>query len=70
MILTPNNFSKNLKLCVRYFFRTKSKIVRVTSRSICAGMPHIYSINIFNNNFTKIKVNKKVYAGFETKIKN
>ena len=31
---------------------------------------YIYSINIFNNNFTKIKVNKKVYAGLETRMKN
>ena len=31
---------------------------------------YIYSINIFNNNFTKIKVHKKVYAGLETKMKN
>ena len=31
---------------------------------------YIYSINILNINFTKIKVNKKVDAGLETKMKN
>ena len=31
---------------------------------------YIYSISIFNNNLTKIKVNKKVYTCLETKIKN
>ena len=31
----------------------------------------IYSINIFNNYFTKIKIEmKKLYAGLETKMKD
>ena len=51
MILTPKKVSKNLKLLVRYFFsgrpktyyvEKKSSIMRVTARSIWAGMPHIY----------------------------
>ena len=50
MILTPKNFSKHLKLRIRYFFgkpyyvEKKSKIVRVTARSIWAGMPHVHSL--------------------------
>ena len=49
-LLTRQNFSTNLKPCERYFFGTpcnilrekKSKIVRVTARSIWVGMPHKY----------------------------
>ena len=55
--MTPKNFSKNLKLRVRYFLlgrpstdyvQKKIKIVRVTARSIWAGMRHIY---IFGKKF-------------------
>ena len=31
---------------------------------------YVYSINIFNNNLTKIKLNKKVYTRLEMKMKN
>ena len=49
--MTPNTFSKNLKLRVRYFFGTlfnilrgkKSKTVWVTATSIWDGIPHIYT---------------------------
>ena len=47
MILTPNNFSKNLKVRVRYFlghpltyYVEKKRIARITARSIRAGLPH------------------------------
>ena len=48
MIVTLNFFSKNLKLHVRYFYgtsynilrRKKSKMARVTARSIWTEMPH------------------------------
>ena len=58
VILTPTNFSKNLKLRVQYFFRKpynvlrgkKSKIAGITTSSIWAGMLYIYYhvLNIYN----------------------
>ena len=49
VILSPRNFSRNLKLHVRYFFYTpynilgekKSKIVKFSGRPIWAGIPDI-----------------------------
>ena len=55
MILTLKIFSKNLKLHVWYCFGTlfnilrgkKSKMVRITARSIWAGISHIFhNINV------------------------
>ena len=53
-------------------------IVGFFNASICNLQPtawklvviYIYSINTFNNNFTKIKVNKRLHAGSETEMKN
>ena len=58
--IDPEIFSKNLKLRIQYFLGRpiiyyvgkKTKIVRVTARSIWAGMPHIHVILNFRFDHT------------------